>query len=363
MSFPKTISRMRDRRPRNRPKTRLVPGLLSLTFHAALLLSLAISYRGATGHGTCRGQAGFTTLITRDNGVVMASPWGDRSDAQIDGAPNDVPPDDLATGSTAGNELLQTDRNVTSETPPAGLLLPTEEGSSVNGFHANLPTGVAATLSQGGGSTGENRPVAKGTGGLPDRAVGGGASGSGIGATFFGTRDVGMKVVFLLDASGSMTSHNAMQVAKKELIASLQSLDERQQFVVIFYDDTPRIVKLRNESKPILAHATEMNKTFARQQIAGVQPGAGTDHYSAVGLALKMNPDLIFLLTDAAEPAMHPADLDKVKRLNNGRSRIHSIELGIGPELSEHTSNFLRRLAQQNGGTYHYHDVTKFKEP
>ncbi|MBC8115623.1 MAG: hypothetical protein H7062_14665, partial [Candidatus Saccharimonas sp.] len=123
------------------------------------------------------------------------------------------------------------------------------------------------------------------------------------------------------------------------------------------------VLKLKNEAKPTLAHATEINKTLARQQIAGVQPGAGTNHFPAIELALKLNPDVIFFLTDAAEPAMPPAELEKIKRLNNGRARIHSIEFGVGPELTEYTSNFLRRLPQQNGGTYRYHDVSKFKSP
>ena len=364
MSSSRAIPRRRFWRPRSRPKARLVPNLFSLVFHAVLVLSLAFTFRGGAGGGLGRGPAEFTTIITRDDGVVVANPWGDRPDAQVEGAPNDVPPGDLATGSTAGNELLQTTRNVTSEAPPAELLLPTAEGTSKNGSPANLPTGAAADFSQGGvGSKGGTRPPAMGTRGLPDGVVGGGKPGGGFGAGFFGTSDQGMKVVFVIDASGSMSANNAMQEAKLALMSSLQSLDERQQFLIIFYDDAPHVLKLKNEPTPTLAPATEINKTLAKQQIAGIQPGAGTDHFPAVEMALKMNPDVIFFLTDAAVPPMHPADLEKVKRLNNGHARIHSIELGVGPELAAYTSNFLHRLAQQNGGTHRYHDVTKFKGP
>ncbi len=366
MKSPKITLRTRFARASSRPQARVVPSVLSLMFHAALVLSLAISFRGGAGGGFGRGPAEFTTVITRDDGVVMANPWGDRPDAQVEGAPNDVPPGDLTAGSTAGNEVLQTTSTVANEAPPAELLLPTSDGPSKNDSGTRLPTGVASGASlrgDGGVSKSGTRPPATGTRGVPDGTVGGGAPGGGFGAGFFGTRDAGMKVVFVVDASGSMTSYNAMQVAKSELMASLQSLDERQQFLIIYYDDKPHVVKLKNESKPTLAPATEINKTLARQQIAGIQPGAGTDHYPAVELALKMNPDVIFFLTDAAEPAMHPADLEKIKRLNNGRAHIHSIELGVGPELVEYTSNFLRRLAQQNGGTHRYHDVTKLRGP
>lgn len=88
------------------------------------------------------------------------------------------------------------------------------------------------------------------------------------GASFMGTRDDGMKVVFVIDASVSMTSHNAMQVAKRALLSSLQALDERQQFLIILYDDQPHVIKLQDEPKPTMAYATDLNKTLARQKRA-----------------------------------------------------------------------------------------------
>ena len=370
MSLARTTLRARYLRQNIRPQSRVVPNLFSLLFHGVLLLILAMNYQGGSGGGIGRGRAEFTTVITRDDGVVMASPRGDRPDAQIEGAPSEVPPGDLAPGPNAGNEVLNTTRNVTNEAPPAALSLPTTDGASPNGSRPNFPSNVVPAAAQGGGgSNGGTRPAATGRRGFQDGVVGGGAPGGGFGAGFFGVSDAGMTVVFVVDASGSMTSHNAMQIAKSELMASLQSLDEKQQFLIIFYDDTPHIVwlkqeaRLKQDSKPMLTYATELNKTLARQQIAGIQPGAGTSHFPALELALKLHPDVIFFLTDAAEPAMSPSDLEKVKRLNGGRAHIHSIEFGVGPELVEYTSNFLRRLPQQNGGTYRYHDVTKFKAP
>ena len=364
MNVPRTNSLKRFWRLKPRPKVRLVPSLFSLLFHSALLISLAVSYRGRAGGGLGRGSSEFTTIVTRDDGVVMANPWGDRPDAQVEGAPNDVPPGDLDAGSTAGNDLLETTRTVTNEAPPAEVLLPTADGPSAGGSRANLPTGAAAASPLGGvGPTGGTRPPATGTRGTPDGVVGGGAPGGGSGAGFFGISDQGTKVVYVVDASGSMTSYNAMQVAKSELMASLQSLHERQQFLIIFYEDKPHFVKLNDELKPTLAYATELNKTLARQKISGIQPGSGTDHLPALELAMKLNPDVIFFLTDALDPPLWPRDLEKVKLANGGRMRIHSIEFGQGSEIPEANDqgNFLRRLARQNGGTYRFHDVTRFK--
>ena len=364
MSVPRTNSPRRFWQLKPRPQVRLVPSLFSLLFHSVLLIILAVSYRGRGDGGLGRGPGEFTTIVTREDGVVNANPWGDRPDAQIEGAPNDFPPGDLATGSTAGNEVLKTTSTIASEAPPAEVLLPTADGSSAGATRTNLPTvGSTGSPLGGVGSTGGNRPPATGTRGTPDGVVGGGAAGGGSGTGFFGISDRGTKVVYVVDASGSMTSYNAMQVAKSELMASLQGLNERQQFLIIFYEDKPHVVKLGDELKPTLAYATEINKTLARQKIAGIQPGSGTDHLPALEMAMKLNPDVIFFLTDALDPPLWPRDLEKIKLANNGRTRIHSIEFGQGSELPEANDqgNFLRRLARLNGGTYRYHDVTRFK--
>ena len=178
-----------------------------------------------------------------------------------------------------------------------------------------------------------------------------------------GTQDQGSKVIFVIDASGSMVSKNSMQVAKAALVSSLQALDAHQQFLVIFYDDKPTVLHLRDAHKPQLYAATEIHKTLAKQKIAGIQPGTGTQHVPALEMALKLRPDVIFFLTDAQEPPIYEGELVALKNLNNRTTRIHSIEFGVGPEVSDAASpkNFLRRLSRQNGGTYRYYDVTKFK--
>ena len=325
------------------PRVLLLPTALSMVAHATLLVLFSITLRSCQ-----QAPVGFSNEPTREVGIVVKQA-GDRPDAQVAGDPNDVPPSDLPTESTAANDSLAPSRS-TPETPPADVTLPKANAASAIGPGVNLPTGAAvADPRDPVKSIGGARPAATGTAGGPP------------GAAFMGTRDEGLKVVFVIDASGSMTSYNAMQVAKAALMASLQALDERQQFLIIFYEDKPHVVKLKDELKPTLAYATEINKTLARQKIAGIQPGAGTDHLPAIELAMKLNPDVIFFLTDASDPQLWPRDLEKIKLTNGGRIRIHSIEFGQGPEFPQ--GNFLHRLARQNGGTYRYHDVTRFKSP
>ena len=328
------------------PRSTVLPFVLSIVAHGCLLILFATTLRSCQ-----QAPVGFSDEPSREVGIFVERE-GDREDAQVAGDPNDVPPSEATVESAATDQLTPT--QATSDTPPADVVVPTAETTSTIGAGAvNLPSGAQVldprepVKSQGGGRVAKGAP-----GGVP-------------GAAFMGTRDEGMKVVFVIDASGSMTSHNAMQVAKGALLSSLQALDERQQFLIIFYDDKPHVIKLQDEPKPTLAYATDLNKTLARQKISGIQPGSGTDHLPPLEMALRMNPDVIFFLTDALEPPLWPKDLEKIKSQNGGRVRIHSIEFGQGPELSAggDLGNFLRKLARANGGTYRYHDVTRFKGP
>jgi Ca-activated chloride channel family protein len=175
--------------------------------------------------------------------------------------------------------------------------------------------------------------------------------------SFFGIRDSARQFTYVLDASGSMYGI-AFQSAKAELNKSIEALDATQRFQILFYTQTTRIMKLRGAPDGSLVWATSINKTLARQDINNARTSGGTDHMLALKKALRLRPEVIYFLTDADDP-LGAADLNDIKQLNKGRARIHCIEFGKFPDLK--IDNFLRRLARQNGGTYLYRDVTKFK--
>ncbi len=89
----------------------------------------------------------------------------------------------------------------------------------------------------------------------------------------------------------------------------------------------------------------------------GIVADGGTRHEEALWMALKLQPDVIFFLTDADQPELSPAQLEKIHRTNNGRCSINTIEFGLGPPI--HNDNFLVRLARENNGKYTYVDVSK----
>ncbi|MEI8018480.1 MAG: VWA domain-containing protein [Schlesneria sp.] len=327
------------------PHVLFLSSLLSLLAHLVLLVVfsfyLAIRYPGAVG---------FTTEPMREVGIVIKDK-GDNPNAVVPGEPRAGDATESTADGSAVNEAFVPSR-ATSDQPPVETMLPREESSTQIGPGVNLPIG--ATVMD------PRQPVKSGGG---QRQPASGTVGGPTGTAFMGTRDQGSKVVFVIDASGSMMSHNSMQVAKASLVSSVQELDGNQQFLIIFYDDKPVVLHLRDVHQPQLYAATEIHKTLAKQTIAGIHPGTGTQHYPALEMAMRLKPDVIFFLTDGQEPPLDERELELLKKLNGQKTRIHSIEFGVGAEVSEGANprNFLRKLSYQNGGTYRYYDVTKFK--
>ena len=156
-----------------------------------------------------------------------------------------------------------------------------------------------------------------------------------------------------------MYDYNAIAVAKSELLASLAQLDENQQFQVIFYNERCFPMRLAAQ-KDQLFSGTEINKSLASQFVRNIDPDGGTVHLDALLMALSYSPDVIFFLTDAGEPMLYAGDLDKIKRRNNGRTAIFTVEFGKGGNLR--TDNFLKKLARDNDGSHAYRDVQQFQK-
>ena len=105
-----------------------------------------------------------------------------------------------------------------------------------------------------------------------------------------------------------------------------------------------------------LAFATEQNKQRAARFIDSITAEGGTAHEEALKLAIRLQPDVIFFLTDADDPKLTPAQLEKIRHLAAGIV-INAIEFGPGPKPPG--ESFLAELARQNGGGYVYVDVSR----
>src|SRR6266404_5591533 len=147
-----------------------------------------------------------------------------------------------------------------------------------------------------------------------------------------------------------------LAAAKRELMASLQSLQANHQFQIIFYNEEPQVMPDFRGRASAMVFANEPGKRLAANFVGGVWAHGSTDHLRALRIALQMRPDVIFLLTDASEPHLSGAELLAIRRLNQGTT-ISAIEFGLGQPSPQY--NFLQQLAAENGGQHAYVDLTR----
>lgn len=308
-----------------RRRTMLPSWLISAVLHFLVLLLAVVLPLWSTP------RRGFVAERTAEVGIVLKHQEGD--DQYYEGR-GDTAAADLAAGAAtdAGNigELLSD--------PPAAD--PTSK----------LPSSMAV-LGPGaleGGRVGTAMGADAGH-------RGGGLSGEGKGSTsVFGVQAEGYRFAYVFDRSGSMEG-SPLESARSQLIASLKSLQDTHQFQIIFYNDRVRRFSPTGEPNRLF-FATQRNKNLAAKFIGSIIASGSTDHEQALMLAVNLQPDVIFFLTDADPPRLWPTQLAKIHRRAAGIT-IHAIEFGFGPQSED--NNFLVKLARDNGGKHGYVDISE----
>jgi len=332
------LSRIKTSFEEGRPPWRIfqsgqISWFISFTFHAAIFLLAALLWREVA-------PSGFSDEESREVGIAL----------RLDDAPKRYHSEDSGGASQDSETNSSPERN---DTPALDDIVPSSIPADPR---KNLPASHSPALGavDNAVSSGEGIPGVTGSlsGGGFGRSVGPAGS-----ASLFGIRSPGNKFVYVFDRSGSMggVGRTALEFAKGELISSIKSLDRTQQFQIVFYNERPIIFNPGGPSGR-LSFATEENKQRAISFIRSVTAGGGTQHDAAIMLAIRLQPDVIFFLTDADEPRLSDAKLEQIHQTANGIV-IHTIEFGLGTKSG--TENFLSRMARQNGGQYIYIDITQ----
>ena len=172
----------------------------------------------------------------------------------------------------------------------------------------------------------------------------------------FGQSGKGTKFVYVFDRSASMDGQR-MQMARAELIRSLDALGDSHQFNIIFYNHEVQVWRASPRS---LIYATPTNKQSAIRFIEGIMPIGGTQHYHPLLEAIAHRPDVIFFLTDGeVHDDLTAVQLRQIEQANSrfGRgSQINVIQFG-GGGFTERPSQMLQQLAEDNYGEYLYRNV------
>lgn len=320
----------------------------SLIFHALLILAASAAALSVGSPDATNGPASLQAVLdpvdnrAGSDGGGGGSPGelgGDRLAEALQGV---VPPSGLdpsALRTAPADALLAEILPAPVRSDAVQQALP---GPQTSGF--GMFPGPGAGTGGGGGTGG-------GTGGGVGR-------GHGPGTEFFGTRDNARSFAYVIDCSGSMASRASLDVAKRELISSLNQLAPDAQFAVVFYNLHAVVFSDPIGQRGLMA-ATASNKARVGTQLSTVVPDGGTDHMLALRTALGFRPEVIFFLTDA--DLMTQTDVSSLLAEIQG-TRIQAVEFGRGAELRGGT-NPLRKLADGTGGMYRYIDVTKFPKP
>ncbi len=310
---------------------RVPPWLMSLLFHVLVLVVLGLTFQVPTRQGAMAER-------TANVGIVLKH--------QSEG-------EEYFEGESAGEARTQ-----------AALAASVPSDRSFEELFDDRPpvdptTALPSAMTVIGPAAAEGGGIGNaGDAGKGPRGPGSGTGGGGKAATsLFGVRGEGNKFVYVFDRSGSMggSGRNALAMAKAALADSLESLDTVHQFQIIFYNEKPAVFNPSGQ-RGKLAFATPQNKERAARFIGSITPDGGTRHEDALKMAISLQPDVVFFLTDADEPRLSAGQLEEIGRRANGIT-INTIEFGLGPKTGG--ENFLMRLAHQNGGQYGYVDIAK----
>jgi hypothetical protein len=258
--------------------------------------------------------------------------------------------DEASSATTSASSSAASEPDALAPALPAAAELPSFEGPQLPSADIALP----AASSAGSSAVPAANELAK-----SDRPTGFGKGHDyDVETGVFGVKGRGSKFVYVFDRSASMSGFEGrpLAAAKRELLASLESLRGVHQFQVIFYNQKPHLMTFSPDQQPVLLFANDDGKKLAESFIRGVVADGGTNHMDALKLALSMRPDVIFFLTDADEPRITNRELAEISSQNRGTT-ISTVEYGAGPRHAGRT--FLEELAEQNGGQHRYVDVTQ----
>lgn len=195
------------------------------------------------------------------------------------------------------------------------------------------------------------QPVGGGDGSIDTAGDGpgdGNGRGDGSGTSFFGLEAAGNKFVFVVDASGSMRrpfegpGKTLLGRVKLEILRCVTQMSPDQEFFIVFFNDDA-----------IPMPATELVPASPAAQkrylywMAEAKAGGNTEPEAALRIALQLQPDVIYFLTDGA---FKYRVIEHVREMNRGRVTVHTVSFGG----DERATDFMQQIASQNGGTYHY---------
>lgn len=173
--------------------------------------------------------------------------------------------------------------------------------------------------------------------------------------SFFGTKSKARNVVFVIDNTGSMAS-GGLETVIAEMLKTVESLDSKQRFYVYFFSDQVYPLFFPQQAGELI-RPTSANKQKLRRWLDTVEfcTGGVWQLTQALDAAYKLDPDVVYLLTDGRHWGAVRADykVAAVKALRTS-ANPHGIPvhtLGMGCQTDFDREN-LAQVAEVNSGTF-----------
>jgi hypothetical protein len=201
---------------------------------------------------------------------------------------------------------------------------------------ANLDLREAVRLSAAAPSNGTGNGRGNGTG-----------DGNGRGLEYFPLDDQPGRYVFVVDGSQSMThrypgpARSRFGRVKVELWRTIYRMSADQKFFVIFFN-TRAFPMPATELRP----GGMENQSDLFQWTASLKADGQTDPLEAMLMAMRLQPDVIYFLTDGE---FNYKVVREVAKANQRGVKIHTISLG-----DDSGAKFLEEIASRTGGSYRH---------
>lgn len=175
----------------------------------------------------------------------------------------------------------------------------------------------------------------------------GDGSGNGDPNGFFGVPVLGQRIVFVVDCSKSMNhphdsdAKTRFRRLKLEILKSIQTMSPEMEFFIIFFNDQAHPMPAVS-----LQRAMPSTKIHYLNWMTKIKAIGETDPRRAIGMALRLNPDIVYFLTDGSFHRAIQADLLK---LRSPKTSIHTFT--FGDREGEET---MKLIANNNNGQYHF---------
>ena len=241
-----------------------------------------------------------------------------------------------SSSSDTGLQTTQAVRNIQTES--------VSTGESLQSLNTNVGGGEALQLIGVSGGAGGADAGRLGQFGTTQ------GQGQGLNVGFYGTGGNARKIIYVVDASGSLI--DTLPFVIKELKESISSLKEQQQYTVVFFQAGDPV-----EVPPVgwkAATADNKRKTFEFIDLdaGNIVPRGRTDPVKAIKLSMKYKPELMFILSDnITGKGQYEVDRDELLKFLNDVNKDRKTTINTIQFLYPDPLETLKTIATEHRGT------------